>query len=142
MTCYNLKTFIAGHNKTKELIPNERTKETKEKSKRNDDLNDVLKSDNFDNDSDVQNNTTSDDKRSKFKFEDEDFDTGNEYGHRRIEKIHSQEAIGSQRCAVGSVWEINCFNCFCGLNGRPSCDKIAHCSQLPYGNRINIIDDY
>ncbi|XP_026330743.1 uncharacterized protein LOC113238181 isoform X2 [Hyposmocoma kahamanoa] len=107
--------------------------ETKKMSIRNDNTNDVLRSDDSDYDSDGTNYTNRNiNRKNKLSFDDEDFDTVNEYGHRRVEKIHST-TIGSQRCEVGSVWEINCFNCFCGLTGRPSCDKMADCSLLPYG---------
>lgn len=111
-----------------------RTKKIEEKSNRNDDSSEVLRSD--DSDIDGKNNSGSGNTKSKFNFDDEDFDTGNDYGHRRVGKRRSNEASDSQRCEVGSVWEINCFNCVCGLNGLPSCDKMAHCSLLPYGNHL------
>lgn len=136
------KDIIAGHDKTEEsiqiTIPSENTKEIKEKSKHNDYLNDVLRSNDSDYNSDDKNNTNSDDRMSKLTLDDEDFDGGTEYGHRRVENRRSHVSVSNdlKRCGVGSVWEINCFNCFCGLNGRPSCDKITHCSLLPYGNRI------
>lgn len=128
-----IKCLIAGLDESEELLRystlRDENKQLKENSKRDDNLNDILRSNDSDLNSDGSNNMS-----RSINIGDEDFDTENEFRHRRLGKIHSREAFRSQRCEVGSVWEINCFNCFCGLNGRPSCDKIADCSLLPYGN--------
>lgn len=127
-----IKYLIAGLDESEELLRfstlRDENKQLKEKSKRDDNLNDILRSNDSDLNSDGSNNMS-----RSINIGDEDFYTENEFRHRRLGKVHSREAIRSQRCEVGSVWEINCFNCFCGLNGRPSCDKIADCSLLPYG---------
>lgn len=124
----------------KKLIPIrtsiKNNKEIKEKSTRDEDINDILRSNDSDYSIDGKNDTDGGNRKSKFNFDDEDFDTGIEYGHRRVGKRRSHGTTGSHRCEVGSVWDMNCFNCFCGLDGLPNCDKIAHCSLLPYGNRI------
>lgn len=84
----------------------------------------------------VTDTSSVNDRKGSYSVDDDEYDIGKKYGHRRLKKRHFEEpTVSLQRCEVGSVWEINCFSCFCGIDGQPRCDKIARCTLLSYGKR-------